>query len=143
MRFSLRTFLLAVAYAALVGGALISRSATLSALAWSVTATAFCYAFVMLCFATGRYKALALGFVLLSSTYFAVAYISPARTLAGELFSDIGYVATEGGWYSHRSGTFVPGSQAIYNTLNAAATILVGVVGAGVGALAWRHSHEP
>jgi hypothetical protein len=110
MRFSPRTFLLAVAYVALVGGTLISGSAALSTLVWLVTAIAFCYAFVMLCFASGKPRAMALGFVFMSTAYLAVAYFAPDRTPAGELFRDIGYIATEGGWYSEGRNAFIAGS---------------------------------
>jgi hypothetical protein len=96
----------------------------------------------MLCFAKGETRARALGFVLVSAVQFALVYLAPARTLAGEFFADMGYVATEGGWYARRTSTFVPGSQAIFNALNAAGTMLTGLIGYGIGALAFRQSHE-
>jgi hypothetical protein len=140
MRYSLRAFLLAVAYVALVTGTLISGSATLSALVWSVTAIAFCYAFITLCFAAGKPKAMAVGFVLMSAAYLAVVYFAPARTPAGELFADMGYRATEGGWYSQPRGRFIAGSQAVFNALNAAGTMLAGLVGCLIGSIAYRNT---
>jgi hypothetical protein len=155
MRFSLQLLLAAMAYASLVVATFVSGSSVLSGLAWIVAAIACCYAAVTLCYARGKRQAVALGFVLLSAAHFAVVCYFPARTPASLFFSGIGYVAVEQGYLYTRSDPpivqlFSPAKigsdrmiingQAVLSAANATGTILAGLVGCGIGALAYRRS---
>jgi hypothetical protein len=158
MRFSLGMLFAAMAYIALVAGTFVSANGALASLTWTATAIAFCYAAVTLCFARGERKAVALGFVLLSSAYVAVLCFFPLRTPAAQLFSTLGYGVSTGGTLfardsppmiqisslnSVRPDRSFAGSQSVLGAANAAGTMLAGLIGCGIGALAFRHSHEP
>ena len=158
MRFSLGILFAAMAYVALVVGTIVAKDSTLVSLTWTATAIAFCYAAVTLCFARGKRQAVALGFVLLSSSYFAVLCFYPLRTPAAQLFSTFGYgVSNRGTLYALDTPPKVQipslnflepdrsyaGSRAVLGAANAAGTMLASLVGCGIGALAYRHSHEP
>jgi hypothetical protein len=158
MRFSLGLLFAAMAYIALVVGTVVAANSFLNSLAWSATAIAFCYAAVLLCFARGARKAVAFGFVLLSTAYLAVLFFFPQRTPAAQLFSTLGYgVSGSGSLYARNAPPTIQipslkslnpdrsfaGSHSVLGATNAAGTMLAGLIGCGIGALAYRHSHEP
>jgi hypothetical protein len=157
MRFSLGLFFAAMAYVSLVTGTIVSANSALNSVTWTATAIAFCYAAVTLCFARGKRQAVALGFVLLSSAYFAVLCFFPYRTPAAQLFTTLGYgVVPDGNLYALDTPPIIeivslsnvqadrtlPGSRWVLSVTNAAGTMLAGLIGCGIGALAYRHSYE-
>jgi hypothetical protein len=148
-----------MAYVAVLRGAFVSSNSALSGLIWAATALAFCYAAVTLCYARGKRQAVALGFVLLSSVHFVALGYIPGRTPASLLFNGIGYVAMEQGYLYTRADPpivqlfsadkirpdrMIVNGQWALSATNAVASMLAGLIGCGIGALAYRHSsHGP
>ena len=157
MRFSLGMLLAAMAYVALVICSIVSANSALASIAWTVTAITFCYAAVTLCFARGKRQAIALGFVLLTSAYVAVHCFFVSRTPAAQLLAILGYgVLRDGTLYALKAPPIIEiislsnvqgdrslaGGRWVLSAANAAGTMLAGMIGCGIGAMAFRHSHE-
>src|SRR5688572_7201134 len=102
MRYTLRWLLLAMAFVALVAGTIVSVNSSLNSLTWSATAIVFTYDAVTLCYARGKRQAVALGFVVLSSAYFAALCFFPVQTPAARLFNTLGYGVSNQGLLSAR-----------------------------------------
>jgi hypothetical protein len=147
-----------MSYVALAAGAIVSVNSSLNSLVWSATAILFCYAAVTLCYARGKRQAVALGFVILSSAYFAVLCLFPVQTPAARLFNTLGYgVSNQGLLFARDSAPIIQivsrttlgpdrsfaNSYPIVGATNALGTTLAGLIGCAIGALAYRHSHDP
>jgi hypothetical protein len=154
MRYSLGLLFAAMAYASLVAGAFVSSNRALSGIVWAATAMAFCYAAATLCYARGKRQALALGFVLLSAIHFAAQCFLPNQTPAEQLFRALGYFPTSGYlrvlsdppiiqlFSADRISPdrmIVNGDSAL-STANGVGAMLSGLLGALVGAAAYKHS---
>jgi hypothetical protein len=153
MQYSLRWLLVAMAYVALVAGAIVSRNYFMSDAVWAVTFAVICYSIVTAVMAQGRRRAMALGFAILAAGNVACLYTAQSRLPANRLFRQLDYlvsddslyvrVAAETGIFSERSATMrrtrIGNGEVIVRTTNAAGTMLAGLVGCLIGALAYRH----
>jgi hypothetical protein len=158
MRFSLRTFMLAMAYVAFVAGAIVSRSRFMADIVWALTFTVFCYAVITAFAAQDRRRAMAIGFALFATGHFACLFAAESRVPLNQVISLVGYqVSDELLWSRLITYTVtnadgktrlrsrrqaIENSQAFVRTSNAVGTMLAGLIGCGIGALAYRHSNS-
>jgi hypothetical protein len=158
MRFSLRWLLFATAFVALVAGAIVSRSTFMADIVWLLTFTTFCYAVVTACFGKGTRRAMALGFALFAAGHFGSLFALESRIPTSRLFRLAGYRVSDEMLYSpefvetrtidgkstpHSRRQRIESGTAVVRTANAVVTLAAGLIGCGIGALAYRHSHEP
>jgi hypothetical protein len=110
---------------------------------------------VTLCYARGNRQAVAIGFVLLSSVHFAALRFFPIQTPAAQLFEAIGYTVMEHGYVYARidhppivavfsadkigPNRQIVNGQSALSAANAVGAMLSGLVGAGIGAVAYRN----
>ena len=150
MRFSIRWLLVATAYVALVTAAIASGRELLADAVWAASIFAVCYATAVACSAGPRPRAIAAGFVVLAVANMLGIHSTPSKTPAMRFIDLIGYTVSDRGqiWVEgkHPSGIgFVrePGiSPSGFRTINAVGTLLVGIVGGVIGALAYRQFRE-
>jgi hypothetical protein len=143
MRFSIRWALAVTTYAALVAAAMGTYSEFLFELIWAVGISTFCYVFVVAIAGRGRRQALAAGFVVMFAIHCYFALFDANRSPVNWLYLPAGYYVSSGAVYEVPTG---PVTQAKFadtwfwnvRVVYAAATLLAGFVGCGIGALAWR-----
>jgi hypothetical protein len=92
MRYSLRWLLLAMAYVALVAGAIRSGSFLLADVVWAVTLCAVCYTAVVACIANEKVRAMAIGFVVLAAVYIGCAFLVPHHVPGARFIPAASYV---------------------------------------------------
>jgi hypothetical protein len=143
MRFSLRRLLLAIAYVALVAAAVGTQSPALIDVLWAGSLIAGCYAIVLAFVATGRRRAMAIGFVTLAAAYAALIYLFPGRSPVMHAVSALGYTVS----VSELGVLMIRGRSAdvvrivtAAQIANPVSTLAAGLIGAGIGALAYRNS---
>jgi hypothetical protein len=134
--------LVVMAYVALVAAAYATWNDLLRELLWAVVLIAICYATVIACVGRGRRQALAAGFVAMSIIQVCCV------TYAGR--SPLDWVYNAAGYYES-SGVLISGTDAQGHAIwadtffanvrvtNAVATLVAGLFGCFVGALAWRN----
>jgi hypothetical protein len=151
-----------MAYVALVAGAVVSRSALLADAVWLVSLLATFFAVITAAVSSGMRRTTAVGFAVLSAAHVTGLYLIPERLPSNRVVSALGYhvqnASNSGNIYviSERSPdplrpgqktqhrTYISGSGAIISTANAVVTMLAGLFGYGLAAVAYRHSqHEP
>src|SRR5688572_14466660 len=153
MRYSLKWLLLAMAYVAIVAAAIGSRTDVLADAVWALSLMAICYAVVLACVSKNQRRAMAIGFALLASVNVMCTFSVPTRLPIMRLLNVVGYGADDGSLYGVREqpDPHVPGrvirvrhlhNKAWFVTANAVGTMLAGLVGCGIGALAYLHSHH-
>jgi hypothetical protein len=156
MRYSLGSVLLATGYVALVAGAIVSRSRFMADVIWALTFTAVCYAIITAFVAQARRRAMAIGFSLFAAGHFACLFAAESRVPMNQVISLAGYQVRDGYLWSpivtytttnadgrtrQRSRRQqIENSQAFVRSSNAVGTMLAGLIGCGIGALAYRHS---
>jgi hypothetical protein len=147
MRYSLRWLLLAMAYVALVAAAIGATGSMFVDILWIVWIVSLCYAFVVMCVGKDRRRAMAVGFVALSAAHAACIYLFPYHVPVMHVVSGLGYAfGGDGAIYEHVSAGRVriaPGITNATHIANAVVTLAVGMIGCGIGALAYWHSHDP
>jgi hypothetical protein len=124
MRFSLRWLLLATAYVALVAAALRIGTVEFAHSVWVVSFLALCYAVVIACNPKSRRQAAAIGFVTLATIHIACLLIDPDTPVSRIVYLVTGQRSTE------------------LSIVNGAFVLVAGLIGCGVGALAYRHSKD-
>ncbi len=146
MRFSLKLALAAMAYVALAAAAISQRSTIGRDALWAVTVLAFAYAAVVSFIATGKRQALALGFLVLTAIYVVGLYLQPRVLSSRRVFEAAGYRISDDGdvhavvfiapglQQDKYPGNFTPAIQ----SANAICTMAAGLIGCGLGALAYR-----
>jgi hypothetical protein len=99
------------------------------------------------------------GFVILAAGNVVCLYLAPQRLPARRLYPAFGYTISNGRLYvrsapqpvvtteqglirSFSRRPAVPGSEAIIDAVNAVETMLAGLIGSGIGALAYRHAKD-
>jgi hypothetical protein len=156
MRYSLSWLLASTAYVAFVVAGISSQSSVIADVVWLLTFAAFCYAVITAFVATDRRRAMALGFALFAAGHFACLFAAESRIPTSRLFKLVGYRVSDGMLYSpefvvnftNADGQSIPRSRrqriangiVIVRTANAAGTMLAGLIGCSIGALAYRHS---
>jgi hypothetical protein len=147
-----------MAYVALVAGAVVSRSRFMADIVWALTFTAFCYAVITAFAAKDRRRAMAIGFALFAAGHFACLYAAESRVPINQVISLVGYQVrdeylwspivtftvtnADGRTRQRFSRQQIEKTQAFVRTSNAVGTMLAGLVGCGIGALAYRHSKD-
>jgi hypothetical protein len=147
----------AVAYVALIAAAIASFNHTLASIAWLLSFCAICYAIVLSFIANERRRAMAIGFVVLAVSHVVCVYVAPRELPGVRLLSALGYLFSSevDTLYVRNSDSFlaigpnrgvpairsIPDSAAAVRTLNAVGTVLAGWLGAGIGALAYKHAN--
>ena len=122
MQFSIRLALLAIAYVALASAAFASSSAILPQIMWGVSIVALCYGVLAAFVGNGEKRAMAAGFAISWAAYYWL-YLAPGHLPARSIGIDqIGIWSTQ------------------YVTINAIATVAAGLIGCGLGVLAYRRS---
>jgi hypothetical protein len=151
MRFSIKWLLGATAYVALVAAAIGSDSTLLADAAWAATFFAFTYAVVVASVSKGKRRALAIGFIVVAAGNFAILHVAPYRLPATYLLPLFGYRLTPDGVLvvesTRTSGTAggqlttfrgATKSKQVFRTANAVGTLLAGLVGSAIGAMAYK-----
>lgn len=146
MRFSLKWALAAMAYVALAATAYAKESTFGIDVLWTITILAFCYSLIALGVMQGESKARARGFAVLCGAYFACVYFAPHKLPSAHLMRVAGYSVTNEGRVLERAtvagiGSGVRTARGIGPVLpvaNAIGTMVAGLVGCGLGALAYR-----
>jgi hypothetical protein len=151
MRLSLKWLLAATAYVALVAGAIGSGSGVFSDAVWAVSFLVLAYAAVTACNPQSERQAAAIGFSIVATAHVVGLWFLADRLPAAHFFSLIGYsVSGDGDVYvrvfqpienepSQVTYRRVPIDRAVVRTANAIATMIAGLVGCAIGALAYRH----
>jgi hypothetical protein len=155
MRFSLRGMLLAFTYVALVVGAITARNNLIADAVWLATILAIVYAAVVTLVGCGIQRARAFGFMLLAVLSFAGMLFIPDRLPARGVIAALGYrvstgVRTGGALFvveerfsvpiGRRRRLYLDNSESIVSTAHAVETMIAGLIGAGIGALAYKNS---
>jgi hypothetical protein len=142
MRFSLRVLLLAMAYVAIAAAAIRVGSVFLADAVWFVTLGALCYAGVVAFTGNGRRRAMAAGFVILAAAYVASIFLIPHHVPAARLLRVSGWgVTTAGEVYVLGAAPMARAwATSTLRAANGIGTMVVGLIGAGIGALAHRNS---
>jgi hypothetical protein len=141
MRFSIRWALVMMAYVALVAAAMGTYSEVLVQLIWTIGIVAFCYAAVIAIVGRGRRQALAVGFVVMFAIHCYFVLSDADRLPVNWLYLPAGYYVNSGVVYEVQAITVSRAKLAdtwFWNVrvVYAAATLLAGLVGCGIGALA-------
>jgi hypothetical protein len=158
MRYSIRWMLGAMAYVALIAAAISTASEFLADIVWAVSLVALGYGIVVASVAHGKRRAMAIGFVALSITNVVGLYLKPYRLPAVRLLYVLGYSMQSDGDIYVRTGQppmgsplglstpmtrrKVAGGMAVSRTVHGVETMVAGLVGCLIGALAYRHSSE-
>src|SRR4051794_20671011 len=119
MRFSLRWLLAATAYVAVLIGAIGTQSYLLTDLLWYVALFAFCYATIVTVVSQGKRRAMAIGFLVLSSSHLICSYSVPGYLPFARVYGLCGY-------YVQRDGMIYEPAQ---TTAGRVAPRIVGVEG--------------
>jgi hypothetical protein len=154
MRFSLKWLLGVTAYVALVAGAIGSGKGVFADGVWAVSFLLLTYAAVIACNPHSERQAAAMGFTIVAAAHVVGMYVVADRLPASHFFSALGYgVSPHGGLFvavfepianqpdqvTYRS---VPVGGIVVRTANAVATMLAGLTGCVIGALAYRNSRR-
>jgi hypothetical protein len=152
MRFSLKWLLGATAYVALVAGAVASGKGIFADSVWAVSFLALTYAAVTACNPGSERQAAAIGFTIVATAHVIGLWFVADRLPAAHFFTMLGYsVSPDGELYvavfqpmenqpSQLTYRAVPVGIAIVRTANAIVTLLAGLVGCMIGALAYRRA---
>ena len=151
VRFSIKWLLGIAAYVALGAAAIGSDSALLADATWAATFLAFTYAVVVACVATNRRRAVAMGFAIVAAANFACLYVAPDRLPAARVLPAFGYLLTADGILvvesdrpsgsaggRLRSFRGATSGKQVFRTANALGTMLAGLVGCAIGAIAYK-----
>ena len=144
MRYSTRWLLAVVAYVSLASAAIGTRSGILVDLLWAVSLLSLCYAALLAIAARGRRQVMALGFVALAVAYIAGLYLLPNRVPAMQVFAAAGYsVWSDGDIYEADQRFASQGAMRkathmipLIRTANAIGTLVSGLIGCLIGAMA-------
>jgi hypothetical protein len=153
MRFSLKWLLGATAYLALVAAAIGSGGNGVSNAVWAVSFLVLTYAAVTACHPRSERQAAAIGFSIVATAHLAGLWFIADRLPAAHFFSVIGYSVSDGDVYvrvfqpienepSQVTYRRVPIYRAVVRTANAIATMIAGLVGCAIGALAYRQNGQ-
>jgi hypothetical protein len=153
MRYSLKWLLGATAYVALVAGAIGSGRGVFADGVWAVSFLMLTYAAVTACSPGSERQAAALGFTIVAAAHVVGMYVVADRLPASHFFSVLGYSVAEGELYvaevqpiasqpSQVTYRHVLVGGNVIRTANAVGTMLAGLVGYAIGALAYRNSQS-
>jgi hypothetical protein len=154
MRYSIKWLLVVMAYIALIVAAITSLNRTLASIAWLLSYCTICYALVVSFIAGDQRRAMAIGFVVLAVGHILCIYLAPRELPALRMLSTLGYgigddyaslyapntLTTAGPNRGVPARRKIPNSYTAVRTLNAVGTILAGLLGAGIGALAYKYA---
>jgi hypothetical protein len=152
MRFSLKWLLGATAYVALVAGAIGSGKGVFADGVWAVSFLALTYAAVTACSPRSERQAAAMGFTIVATAHVVGLSFVADRLPASHLFTVLGYsVAPDGELYvavfqpiasQPNQVTFrhVQVGGIVVRTANAVGSMIAGLVGCVIGALAYRNT---
>jgi hypothetical protein len=155
MRFSLKWLLGATAYVALVAGAIGSGKGVFADSVWAVSFLSLTYAAVTACNPGSERQAAAIGFTILAIAHVVGLWFVADRLPATHFFTLLGYSVSSGGDLyvaifqpienqpSQVTYRAVPVGIAMVRTANAISTLLAGLVGCVIGALAYRPAGRP
>jgi len=133
------------AYIALVAAAMGTYSEFLFELVWLIAIVAFCYATVVAVVGRGRQQALSVGFVVMFAIHAFLVLFNANRSPVNWVYYALG------GYYVSSGMVYEPNTNAQGQALLAdtwfwnvrvvysAATLVAGLIGCGIGALAWRN----
>jgi hypothetical protein len=154
MRFSLKWLLGVTAYVALVAGAIGSGKGVFADGVWGISFLLLTYAAVTACNPHSERQAAAIGFTIVAAAHVVGMWLIPDRLPASHFFSALGYgvtpngevfvavfqpIANQPGQVTYRH---MPAGWVMVRTANAVGTMLAGLVGCAIGALAYRNSRR-
>jgi hypothetical protein len=148
MRFSIRWMLAGTAFVALVTAAIASQSNLLVDLVWAVVLLAVVYAMVLACSPDKQRQAIAIGFVSVAVMYAACLYFFPSHAPTTHALKAAGYILSKGQVYevvSEASGQTRVRTykvQLAVSAANAVVTLVAGLAGGIVGAVAYAHARR-
>jgi hypothetical protein len=152
MRFSIRLLLAVMAYVALVCAAVVTQKRFLEDLIWAVPLMIGCYAIVVACIDRGKRQAMAIGYVAIVAAHTAIMYLAPYRVPAIRVYEAAGYeTASDENIVYERIEDPVTKSPKLrmasariptIRTSNGVFTLIAGLVGCWIGALALKHRNR-
>ena len=148
----MRWMMAVTAYIAFLAAAIGTRKLVIMDLVWCVTLTAICYAIVVAVIDRGRRQAMAVGFLAFSAIHVVASYMHPESTPGTWLYRAAGYtvdsgevykaiLATSGGANSYRTVRLTEAKGLVPHprVANAVVTLVAGLIGCLIGALAYKH----
>jgi hypothetical protein len=148
MRFSLKWLLVAVTYVAVAGAAFASHNShnsLLVAALWVVAELAVCFAALVAIFGRGERRAMALGFVLVFAVHLVIQLYFIELTPTRQILGALGYEVRSDGIVCE----LLPGVQSTFvirvnlaRAGEAVASLVAGLVGGALGAMAFRWAKE-
>jgi hypothetical protein len=158
MRFSIKWPLAVMAYVALAATAatIVGQNGLILAdIVWLITILAVCYALIVACGATGKRRQMALGVAVVSAAYVVCLNLAPDRVPTSWMLNAAGYDVTSNGDILQRTifmgirprqsvsyPTAAPNRRALLTTVNATGTMAAGLIGLGLGALAYSRGQR-